>query len=223
MAQVPCPKGFVENPGSLGESLKNYRLIHGKTQREMAQELETQLVSYQQWETSKARPRPRAYSKIVEVLGEYVQPKAESVGETLRFERLTRGLNLAEMARYVGLEPEVWSRLEREIYPPSREEIAKLERCSIFLPQGVVERRSGIPTALSASLRAARQDLKLSQDELAKLLGYRAGSSWSRVENSGRVPCRSKWKQIESILGIDLYKWNVEDDDNLTKKMLEKF
>jgi transcriptional regulator with XRE-family HTH domain len=170
----------------------------------MAKSLGCHLVSYQQWESGRATPQAIFYPKIIELLGGLPFVEADTVGGKLGGERLTRGLNLVEMAGFVGLSIETWSRLESGEYPPTQREIETLKQHSIDLGDTVCARVEDIPTTLSKALRDARLERGFSQAELAQSLGYKDASSWSRIETVGRVPCRRKWSKIEEVLGVDV-------------------
>jgi len=200
-AEIPLPADLEGDLG-LGQSLRRFRLLHEETQREMAERIGCSLVSYQQWEGGKVCPLPRYHSAILLLLEGLASPKDTSVGESLKIQRLQRGLNLAEMARFVGLTNESWTRLEGNSYLPSEDEIKQLQRHSISLPPDAGRRENTLPTALSESLRDARVERGLSQEEVARQLGYCGGSVWSRIETSGRIPKMGCWAGIREILGV---------------------
>jgi len=57
VALSPLPKGYPANPKTLGQFLRQYRLIHGYTANEMAMELEIYDSTIYKWENGVSYPR----------------------------------------------------------------------------------------------------------------------------------------------------------------------
>ena len=69
MALAPLPKGYPENPTTLGQYLKQYRLTHGYSANEMAIELEVYESTIYKWEYGESYPRKENSNKIIEFMG----------------------------------------------------------------------------------------------------------------------------------------------------------
>ena len=69
VALKPLPKGCSANPTTLGQFLKQYRLVHGYTASEIAIELDVFDSTIYKWEYGISYPRKENTKKIIEFMG----------------------------------------------------------------------------------------------------------------------------------------------------------
>ena len=68
-ASVPRPKGYPENPQTLGQHLKKRRMDEGLTPFEMSLELGVYDTTIYKWEEGVTNPSPENSKKIIAYLG----------------------------------------------------------------------------------------------------------------------------------------------------------
>jgi transcriptional regulator with XRE-family HTH domain len=96
------PKGWTDDPVTLGGHLKKTRRERGLLQREVASKLGVALDTYRFWETDRTRPRAASWARIIGWLGYDPAPELETIGERLRAKRRALGWTEAEVAAHFG-------------------------------------------------------------------------------------------------------------------------
>lgn len=170
----------------------------------MAECFGCELVSYQKWEKGVVEPRAVFFPAIVELLGFLPNEDLESYHGVLRSERLQKGKNLVEMAKFVGAQPVVWTGWEKGLFPPVDKDLERLRAVGIDLPMLPDSSYENGPTTISCVLRKARKERGITQLQMAEMLGFSSNSPWSRYETGGVIPAEKFWPKIEEALSVNL-------------------
>lgn len=130
-APIPHPRGYPENPKTLGEHIKRRRLDLGLLQREAAQQVGASHASLVNWEKGWREPELRFMPAIIHFLG-YDPTASEptsSIGERLKAIRRARGLSRQKLAELIGIDESTLWKWERrgEQTRPARKVVRKIE------------------------------------------------------------------------------------------------
>ena len=68
-APAPHPKGCPENPTTIGQYIRQYRMINGYTIFELAMELEVYDSTIHKWEMEYSSPSKNNLQKIINFMG----------------------------------------------------------------------------------------------------------------------------------------------------------
>jgi transcriptional regulator with XRE-family HTH domain len=127
-ARTPSlPRGYPQNPRSVGEHLRKVRLDRGLPQRTVAEALGVRVETVRMWEAGRARPLPRHHSRLVRFLGDDPEPAGSGRGERIRARRRRLGLTQAELAAALGIDEGTVNDLERGHRRVSRRILALAE------------------------------------------------------------------------------------------------
>ena len=66
---MPLPKGIPENPTTIGQFIRQYRMIHGYTIFEFAMELGFYESTIHKWEKEYTKPTEKNIQKIINYMG----------------------------------------------------------------------------------------------------------------------------------------------------------
>lgn len=69
MADKLKPKNYPENPKTIGEHLRRVRIDKNLLQREVADIIEVDTATIENWEKGKAKPQPKFHLQIIDFLG----------------------------------------------------------------------------------------------------------------------------------------------------------
>ncbi|MGV3659298.1 MAG: helix-turn-helix transcriptional regulator [Prosthecobacter sp.] len=124
-------KGFVEQPETLGEHLRNRRLMQGLSQEEVSQRLETLPEVYDRWERDFRQPVVSEWPGILSFLGYY--PFAQNTAADLVLKaRRCRGMDLKQMAQAVGVIHQKLRRWEHGSESPDENTMLRLAKMATF-------------------------------------------------------------------------------------------
>ncbi|MCD6422001.1 helix-turn-helix transcriptional regulator [bacterium] len=113
-AKKPPPKGYPQNPKTLGDHLRKKRLDLGLLQKDVAKILGVSKDTVCNWENNRTSPSLRSIPKIIEFLG-YIPYDIQglSPGEELRLLRRALGLSQERLAKELGIDPSTLWRWEK--------------------------------------------------------------------------------------------------------------
>jgi transcriptional regulator with XRE-family HTH domain len=86
----------------VGDHIRRKRFDLGLSQRTLAQQLGVREETVHLWETGRAKPLPRHYSRVVRFLGYDPEPAGSDLAGRLRAHRRAEGLTQAELAARLG-------------------------------------------------------------------------------------------------------------------------
>ena len=107
------PKGYADEPETIGEHIKKRRLEMGLTQAQAAARLGVSASTLLHWETGKKLPLARTLGSVIPFLGYDPFPEPASISERLFYERQRRGWSIRTAARHLGVDPCTWGDWER--------------------------------------------------------------------------------------------------------------
>lgn len=95
-------KGFVPLPQTLGDHLRNRRLLLGLRQEDVAKQFDTQREVYERWERDERQPVVSEWPGIFSFLG-YYPGGGETPAELVLKARRCQGMDQKRLARRVGV------------------------------------------------------------------------------------------------------------------------
>ena len=100
----PPPKGYVDQPKTLGDHLRNRRLDLGLVQAEVAAMLSTTVDTIRNWEANRVYPRGYVLARVTAFVGyDPDDTKTDTLGKRLLAWRGARGIRQRELARMLGI------------------------------------------------------------------------------------------------------------------------
>ena len=101
---LPKPKGYLPNPLTLGDHIKNTRLEKGLLQIEVAELFNIHVSSITNWEQNHHQPDIQYYPIIFKFLGQIPFDLIyESLGDRIRSYRILNGMSQERLANYLGI------------------------------------------------------------------------------------------------------------------------
>lgn len=95
-------KGLIHQPRTLGQHLRNRRLVLGLRQEDVAKQLGTLREVYERWERDKRQPVVSEWPGILRFLGYYPAPE-KTVADLVLKARRYQGMDQKGLARRVGV------------------------------------------------------------------------------------------------------------------------
>ena len=95
-------KGVIPLPQSLGEHLRNRRLVLDLRQEDVARQLDTLREVYERWERDERQPVVSEWPGIISFLGYYPFGK-ETTADLVMKARRCQGMDQKELAKVVGV------------------------------------------------------------------------------------------------------------------------
>ena len=123
----PLPPAYPKVLYTLGDYIRKKRLDLKLRQKEVAVIIGVDEVSIYNWEKNRTIPHVRYIPKIIQFLGNVptnLQP--ESFREKILYYRKLRGLNLENLAKYLGIDPGTLANWEKGKRQPSPRSLEKL-------------------------------------------------------------------------------------------------
>ena len=120
------PRGYPQDPRTLGELIRRRRMDLGLTQRTLAKKLGCLQETVLQWEQDVCVPLARRWTRIEAVLGAGLVPDPPGLAGRIRAARLRLGLTQAELAAKAGVDIRTIRNAERGRRVPSRATSARL-------------------------------------------------------------------------------------------------
>ena len=103
-ANKPPPKGYVDDPKTLGDHLRNRRLDLGLVQVDVAQMLGTTVDTIRNWEANRFYPRGYVLARVIAFVGyDPDDTETNTLGKRLLAWRGARGIRKRELARMLGI------------------------------------------------------------------------------------------------------------------------
>ena len=119
---------FSQEPSTLGEHIKHYRLQRQLTQKQAAKFLGVGAFTVLNWERNKTVPPIQATPAILKFLGYDPFPQPKSLPEQLLAKRRIMGWSIKEAAREFGVDEGTWSAWESGATVPQGRYRALLDR-----------------------------------------------------------------------------------------------
>ncbi len=126
-------KGLSDQPNTLGEHLRNRRLVLGLRQEDVAARLGTLREVYERWERDERQPVVSVWPLVLAFLGYYPGPQ-ESPADVTLMARRTLGLEQKKLAEKVGVIHQRLRRWECGSEQPSSEQISRLRALTRRVP-----------------------------------------------------------------------------------------
>jgi transcriptional regulator with XRE-family HTH domain len=125
---VKSPAGWVQNPISVGEKLRNRRLILKLSQVEAAERMGVPKEYVSHWETNRYQPQIKQYPVIIAFLG-YCPWDIDtgSLGGKIKMYRYLNGLSQENLATELGVSESTIYKLEGNQRKPLPGMMKKLE------------------------------------------------------------------------------------------------
>lgn len=126
----PPPEGYVAEPVTLGERLRNRRCELGLLQREVGQWVGVSADTIRNWETGRTKPAVRFIPRIADFLGESPfgsRSEADGFPDWLTLARRRLGLTQRELAGRLGVDPSTVGHWERGEHRPIRRQRERVE------------------------------------------------------------------------------------------------
>ncbi len=120
-------KGLVKIPQTLGQAIRNRRLKLGITQKDVAEQLNTQREVYDRWERDQCEPVVSKWPELIAFLGHY-PGECEPPAKLTRMTRRLTGLDQKQLAQRIGVihqKLRAWE-LEREM--PDEDQLRRLKQ-----------------------------------------------------------------------------------------------
>ena len=95
-------KGFIPEPHTLGEHLRNRRLVLGLRQEDVAEQFGTLREVYERWERDEREPVVSEWPGILSFLGYYPAPE-KSVADLVLKARRCQGADQKRLANSIGV------------------------------------------------------------------------------------------------------------------------
>ncbi|MBS1617705.1 MAG: helix-turn-helix domain-containing protein [Bacteroidetes bacterium] len=126
-------KGMIHHPNTLGQHLRNQRLIQGLRQEDVGGQLGTLREVYERWERDERLPVISEWPGILSFLG-YYPAREETAADLVLKARRCLGTDQKSLAKVVGVIHQRVRRWERGQELPPIDAIARLTRLA-SLPQ----------------------------------------------------------------------------------------
>ncbi len=110
--------GFILEPTSVGEYLRNRRLKAGLLQKDAAAILDVDPLTVVNWELGKTGIEVRFYPAIIALLGFNPLPEGQTLGERLRRARMSRGFSKKRLAALAEIDEATVTKLETDAASP---------------------------------------------------------------------------------------------------------
>ena len=102
------PRGFPEDPQTLGEHLFRARCLRKTSQKEAASLLGVSSESLLNWEKGKTEPPVRSWPAILRFLGYDPSPEPKALSERMLAKRRELGWTIREAAERLGVDEGTW-------------------------------------------------------------------------------------------------------------------
>jgi DNA-binding transcriptional regulator YiaG len=112
------PKGYTDQPKSLGEHLLKRRMELGLTQYQVSLQLLTTVETILFWEKDRAKPSARFYPAIFRFLGFDPFPPPTTLPEQIASKRRSLGLSIRAAAKLIEVDEATFSRWESGEWKP---------------------------------------------------------------------------------------------------------
>ena len=109
------PRGYKQNPTTLGEHLKKRRLEANLMQKEAAAQLLVNEWTYLNWEKDRTKAEIRFMPKLIEWLGYDPHPPSRNSSEWLMAVRRNLGLSRKQLAKILAADEASVNRWEERI------------------------------------------------------------------------------------------------------------
>lgn len=129
------PKGWTDQPLTLGDHIKETRKERGRLQREVAKALRVDSMSLVNWEKNRTQIGSR-FVPAIEWLGYDPLPRPSSVGEWIAIERTRRGLARRALAAALGWDEATLGAYEDGGRPPDARRLTQL-RAVLGTPRNI--------------------------------------------------------------------------------------
>lgn len=107
------PKGYKDDPETLGEYLKKHRLKAYLLQKQVAKALQVSEQSYFSWENDQRTPMVSMMPRIIEWLGYDPYPEPTTAGEEVMAKRRRRGISRKQLAKEIGIDESTLEKIEK--------------------------------------------------------------------------------------------------------------
>ena len=118
-------KGFIPEPQTLGEHLRNRRLALGLRQEDVAEQFGTLREVYERWERDERQPVVSEWPDIFSFLG-YYPAGEETAADLVLKARRCQGMDQKALARTVGVIHQKVRRWEHGLEIPTPDELIQL-------------------------------------------------------------------------------------------------
>ncbi|MCX6848420.1 MAG: helix-turn-helix transcriptional regulator [Verrucomicrobia bacterium] len=126
-------KGLSPQPKTLGQHLRNQRLILGLRQEDVAGQLGTLREVYERWERDERQPVVSEWPAIISFLG-YYPAHEETAADVVLKARRCQGMDQKKLARVVGVVHQRLRRWEHCQEIPTAGELSRLQSLATFVP-----------------------------------------------------------------------------------------
>jgi len=125
----PIGKGYTEKPQTIGNHIRNKRLLLKLEQKDVAKQIGVIERVVSNWEVGSAQPNTASLAKIVRFLG-YIPWALDTttLGGKIEASRLLSGHSRKEVAAILNVNPMTVLRWETNVYKPSADTLLKLNR-----------------------------------------------------------------------------------------------
>ncbi|HEX7182155.1 MAG TPA: helix-turn-helix transcriptional regulator [Thermoanaerobaculia bacterium] len=100
---MPPPRGYPQEPRTLGDHLRKARLDRGLWQEHVAEELGVSVGTLLNWERNHTRVQTRFLPKVLAFLGYDPREETGHLGERIRALRERQGLSQVALAAKLGI------------------------------------------------------------------------------------------------------------------------
>jgi len=116
--------GYIENPQTIADHLRNRRLELGTTQAKVAKMLGVSEDTVTYWENERSKPQIQFFPKIIQFLGYNPSPvDTITLAGRMKKYRLEHGLSQKDLATLSGLDESsicIWEKNEKQPLPSKR-------------------------------------------------------------------------------------------------------
>lgn len=124
-------KGFIPSPQTLGEHLRNRRLVLGLRQEDVAEQFGTLREVYERWERDQRQPVVSEWPDIIAFLG-YYPAREERAADVVLKARRCQGMDQKALAHVVGVIHQRLRRWERDQEIPTTGELSRLRSLAVL-------------------------------------------------------------------------------------------
>jgi transcriptional regulator with XRE-family HTH domain len=124
----PKPKGYPNEPNSLGDHIRKKRIDLGLTQAQVAFRIRASKASIVSWEMNRHEPEVRYIPRIVRFLAYFPYLPTDRFATWLYQCRQCNGYSQENLARVMGSDESTIAGWERAEHLPSRKSFEKLRR-----------------------------------------------------------------------------------------------
>jgi transcriptional regulator with XRE-family HTH domain len=125
-AKKPYNPQYCTDPKTVGEHLKNRRLVLRLDQEHAAKLLGIWAATYSLWELNRTAPKNWNMRKVVEFLGFCPIDPDDTPGRRLAWSRHCLGFSQKWMAKMIGMDPNIIWKLETESWEGQEEYLRKV-------------------------------------------------------------------------------------------------